>query len=70
MTRRRTDTWIFPEPLRQPTNPAILSVASASISDTSFLDGAVEVDIAGSSTLQAFATGEPGGANVTYNPAW
>ena len=59
---------IFPEPLSHPLNRAILSVATGSISGTSFLDGAIEVDIAGNSTLQAFATGEPGGATVTYNP--
>jgi large repetitive protein len=59
---------IVPEPPSDPFNRAVRSVATGSITTNDFLDGAIHVDIAGTSSLQAFATGEPGGADVSYNP--
>ena len=59
---------IYPQPLSDPLNRAILSTATGNITSTSFLNGSVDVAVGGNSTLQAFATGEPGGASVNYNP--
>jgi large repetitive protein len=59
---------IVPEPPSDPFNRAVRSVATGSITTNDFLDGAIHVNIAGTSTLEAFATGEPGGADVDYDP--
>jgi large repetitive protein len=59
---------IVPQPVSHPLNRAVEATAFGSINTNSFLNGAVQVAIAGTSTLRAFATGEPGGADVFYNP--
>jgi hypothetical protein len=51
-----------------PLNRAVLSSAIGTISTSSFLNGDVNLTIAGDSQLQAFASGVPGGANTTYSP--
>ncbi len=57
---------IVPEPTGDPFNRAVLGKAVGTISNNLFLDGSVRVAIAGESTLRASATGEPGGADVSY----
>ena len=59
---------LIPEPAGSALHRAVSSTASGQISGTSFLGGAVAVQVAGTPTLQATATGDPGGANVTYTP--
>ena len=57
---------IVPEPTGDPFNRAVLSKAAGTISNNLFLDGSVRVAVVGESTLRAVATGEPGGADVSY----
>ena len=59
---------IVPEPTGDPFNRAVLSKAVGTITNNLFLNGSVRVAIAGESTLRASATGEPGGADVSYTP--
>ena len=59
---------IFPEPASDPLNRAIFSTATGNITSSGFLNGGVDVAIAGNPTLRAIATGEPGGADVSYTP--
>lgn len=59
---------LVPEPAGDPLNRAVRSTAIGTITGTSFLGGAVDVEIDGPSTLTAIATGEPGGASVEYDP--
>ncbi|MFP5282470.1 MAG: Ig-like domain-containing protein, partial [Actinomycetes bacterium] len=59
---------LVPSPADDPLNRAVRSVATGTLSETSFLDGAVLVAIDGESSLTAIATGEPGGASVRYVP--
>jgi hypothetical protein len=60
---------ILPEPASDPLNRAIVSTATGTITSSGFLNGGVDVAIAGNPTLEAIATGEPGGADVLYTPA-
>jgi large repetitive protein len=57
---------IVAEPTGDPFNRAVLSKAVGTISNNLFLDGSVRVAVVGESTLRAVATGEPGGADVSY----
>ncbi len=59
---------LVPEPAGSPLHRAVRSTASGTTSGTSFLNGAVAVQVAGTPTLEATATGDPGGASVTYTP--
>lgn len=59
---------IFPEPASDSLNRAIFSTATGTITSNSFLNGSVDVAIAGNPTLQAIAKGVPGGASVSYTP--
>ncbi len=59
---------IFPEPLSDPLNRALVSTATGTITTNTFLNGQVSLSISGPSTLQAFASGEPGGADTSYSP--
>ena len=59
---------IVPEPSSDPLNRAVLSTVTGNITSSSFLNGGVDIAIGGNSSLQASATGQPGGADVSYNP--